>query len=235
MPVMFVVSDDPDLRVFIEDAVGHRFRTASAASARDVQQRFGVADADFVVIDVPSTTCWQMEVVYEFARTTPVPWLVIGGDDSPSLCVLSLRLGADDFVPRTVDPEVLAARVHAVRRRVVAAVENTVVHAAGLTIDFAARAVTSDGEVVHLTPIEFDLLAYLAKHPRRALAREQLLAAVWGSEPKWQGVATVTEHVRRLRLKLGASEGVIATVYGIGYRFDPSVNTFGAASAAAGG
>jgi two-component system, OmpR family, phosphate regulon response regulator PhoB len=122
------------------------------------------------------------------------------------------------------EDEVIAARVHALRRRVATSAMSELVKVADLEVHFGARTVSRNGRPLHLTPIEFDLLAYLMKHPRQALSRDQLLVGVWGSESRWQSPATVTEHVRRLRLKLGVSEGLIATVYGMGYRFDPSIS-----------
>ncbi|GIF15936.1 winged helix-turn-helix domain-containing protein [Actinoplanes teichomyceticus] len=80
----------------------------------------------------------------------------------------------------------------------------------------SSRQVLLEGEPVPLTRLEFDLLLYLAERPRRVFSRAQLLAAVWGYERA--GERTVDVHVRRLRLKLGASVPAVTTVYGVGYR-----------------
>nr|BFE71061.1 hypothetical protein GCM10020092_043620 [Actinoplanes digitatis] len=80
----------------------------------------------------------------------------------------------------------------------------------------ASRQVLVDGELLPLTRLEFDLLLYLADHPRRVFSRTQLLNAVWGYEHT--GERTVDVHVRRLRVKLGAQVSLITTVYGVGYR-----------------
>ena len=93
----------------------------------------------------------------------------------------------------------------------------------GLTIDVAARSVQVDGSDVALTAKEFDLLLFLASHPRQVYNREQLLAQVWG-ETQYIDASTVTVHVRRLREKLEkdpASPRYIQTVWGVGYRFSP--------------
>ncbi|MEU4220490.1 winged helix-turn-helix domain-containing protein [Actinoplanes sp. NPDC026623] len=80
----------------------------------------------------------------------------------------------------------------------------------------ASRQVLVDGDLLPLTRLEFDLLLYLADHPRRVFSRTQLLNAVWGYEHT--GERTVDVHVRRLRVKLGAQVSLITTVYGVGYR-----------------
>ena len=89
-------------------------------------------------------------------------------------------------------------------------------------IDRAAHRVMVNGSAVDLTPKEFDLLAFLAATPDQVFTREELLEHVWGSTQEWQDPATVTEHVRRLRLKLepdAANPRWLHTVRGIGYRF----------------
>lgn len=91
-----------------------------------------------------------------------------------------------------------------------------------IQIDAAARQVRIDGQVVGLTTREVDLLLHLRRYPGEVLSRRELLLAVWQSSPDWQTAATVTEHVRRLRIKL-AERGVdagITTVRGVGYRYD---------------
>jgi hypothetical protein len=94
----------------------------------------------------------------------------------------------------------------------------------GLRIDLLAREVTRSGEVVDLRPREFDVLVELASNPRRVFTREDLLRAVWKSSSEWQTPATVTEHVRKLRLAVEPTADPprhIITVRGVGYRFDP--------------
>lgn len=95
-----------------------------------------------------------------------------------------------------------------------------------LDIDPVARVVTLGGRRINMTPKEFDLLAFLAARPGVAFTRGELLQAVWSSSPDWQGAATVTEHVHRLRAKMtqgSDAAGRLVTVKGAGYRFDPAV------------
>ena len=90
-----------------------------------------------------------------------------------------------------------------------------------LVVDRTMHRVELDGELLDLTPKEFDLLAFLAASPDQVYSREELLEHVWGSTQDWQDPATVTEHVRRLRLKLEAdpaSPRWLQTVRGVGYR-----------------
>jgi DNA-binding response OmpR family regulator len=95
---------------------------------------------------------------------------------------------------------------------------------AGLSIDTDVREVLVDKQVVELTRLEFDLLTHMAAAPRHTFSRGDLLLDVWHSSPDWQTVKTVTEHVRRIRLKIEtdpAQPRWIRTVSGAGYRFEP--------------
>ena len=83
-----------------------------------------------------------------------------------------------------------------------------------IEIDAASRRVRCDGQLVHLTPIEFDLLQYLASRPGRVSSREELLGKVWGYDVP-SGERTVDSHIRSIRRKLGAD--VVRTVHGVGY------------------
>ena len=105
---------------------------------------------------------------------------------------------------------------------------------AGLRIDLEARAADRDGRQLELTPKEFDLLVFLAAEPGRTFSRAQLLKEVWGSSSDWQGAATVTEHVHRLRAKLDGGRdrpALVFTVKGVGYRFAAGNNVVEAATA----
>ncbi len=93
-----------------------------------------------------------------------------------------------------------------------------------LYIDPQARRVALADTPIALTRREFDLLLFMAQHPRQVFSKAKLLEAVWSSDTTWQSEATVTEHIRRLRMKLGydkSSDHGLTTVWGVGYRFEP--------------
>jgi two-component system response regulator ResD len=138
--------------------------------------------------------------------------------------ITGLRLGADDYIAKPFSPAELVARVDAVLRRLTPEPQNEPpLRFDGLTIEAAARRVLRDDEVLELTPLEFDLLLYLARHPGRAFSREKLMDAVW-QYSFYSDTSTVTVHVRRLRSKLEADPTHprwLETVWGVGYRFQP--------------
>jgi DNA-binding response OmpR family regulator len=148
-------------------------------------------------------------------------------DDETDLLV-GLAVGADDYMVKPFSMRELAARVHALLRRVSrAATEESRAQAVAesaptirigdLEINQAERRVLRAGVEVHLTPTEFDLLAHLAGRPRTVLPRERLLADVWGWADA-SGTRTVDSHIKGLRRKLGAD--LIRTVHGVGYALE---------------
>jgi two-component system, OmpR family, phosphate regulon response regulator PhoB len=156
-----------------------------------------------------------------------LPIIVLSGRDSEMDRIVGLDLGADDYLVKPFSPGELAARARSVLRRCAEPISGGKQPfspaGSGVEIDGRARDVWVDGKPIELAAKEFDLLAYLVDHPRKACRRSELLAAVWSSESGWQNEATVTEHVYRLRLKIEADPQHpkwLRTVRAVGYRWE---------------
>jgi DNA-binding response OmpR family regulator len=150
--------------------------------------------------------------------------IVLSGHSDEADRIVGLELGADDYVVKPFSPRELVARVRSVLRRTRGTAAAGQLDYDDLVIDLSTREVWSRGELVDLRRREFDLLAFLAGSPRQVFTRDQLLLTVWEVEPEWQGAATVSEHVHRLRGKIEidpAHPTRIITVRGVGYRFEP--------------
>jgi DNA-binding response OmpR family regulator len=152
----------------------------------------------------------------------PVIMLTARGEESDR--IIGLELGADDYVTKPFSPRELAARVRTVLRRAEPSEPaEERLEFDGLALDAWTREVLRDGEAVRLTAKEFDLLWFLASHPRRVFSREDLMRQVWGYSAALD-TGTLTVHVRRLREKLEEDPSrpqLLETVWGIGYRFSP--------------
>ena len=220
---VLVVDDEPTVR----DVVA-RYLERDGYVVREVGDGAEVAAAiesfrpDLVVLDVMLPGTSGLDVLRELGNRVPVILLTARTDETDR--VLGLELGADDYVVKPFSPRELVARVRSVLRRSGAPTGTAVLTFDELSIDLAAREVRVGGEVVALTAKEFDMLAHLASHPRQVFSRAQLLVAVWDSSADYQDPATVTVHVRRVRNKIERDPEQprwIATVWGVGYRFEP--------------
>jgi two-component system alkaline phosphatase synthesis response regulator PhoP len=220
---ILIAEDDHSCRLALHqyfERAGYRVTEAAdgPASLRAVFQ----SSADLVILDLGLPGVDGLEVLAKIRRDSAVPVIVCSGRDSESERIRSLDLGADDFVVKPFSFAELEARVRAVLRRGAKPPPNRLLHYGDLVIDRDTRTVTLSETVVPMTRKEFDLLAFLAASPGRVFSRQDLLERVWASTDEWQGCSTVTEHVRRIRLKIEDDPNTphwIATARGIGYRF----------------
>jgi len=152
----------------------------------------------------------------------PIVMLTARGEEADR--IVGLELGADDYVTKPFSPRELAVRVRTVLRRASGETAHPQRLAFGdLVVDGASRIVTRAGRPVTLTAREFDLLSFLASHPRQVFSRDQLMDRVWDYAAAVD-TGTVTVHIRRLREKIEADPAAPAhlqTVWGVGYRLDP--------------
>jgi DNA-binding response OmpR family regulator len=222
---VLVAEDDIDLQGFLREtleAQGMAVRTADDGGAALAAVKAERPDVVLLDLDLPDVD--GLDVLVTIRRTGDLPVIVLTGRRLEGDRVAGLELGADDYVVKPFSARELIARIRTVLRRATPSDGPTdlIVHG-DLRIDRSARAVTVNDEPVDLTKREFDLLAFLAAHPRRVFSREELLNEVWGSSEDWQAPATVTEHVRRIRLKVEpdpAEPRWIQNVRGVGYRFE---------------
>jgi DNA-binding response OmpR family regulator len=171
---------------------------------------------DLVILDLMLPGLDGLEVCRRIQRDRHVPVLMLTARDSEADLELGLAVGGDDYLTKPFSPRELVARVRALLRRVERAAppSEDAIRLGKLLIDPATREVTLEGNLVHLTPTEFDLLHRLARSPHVVFARRRLLHEVWGYRVA-AGERTVDSHVRALRAKLG--HDVIRTVHGVGY------------------
>jgi DNA-binding response OmpR family regulator len=202
----------------IAAAVAARLRSEGFAveTAGDGPEGVALCDRlrpDLVILDLMLPGLDGLEVCKRIQRARPVPVLMLTARDTETDLVVGLAVGADDYMTKPFSMREVVARVQALLRRSEQPPLTDIVRVADVDLDPARRRVRRDGDSVHLTPTEFDLLHYLAVRPGRVATREELLEQVWGYEIP-SGARTVDSHIRSLRRKLGAD--VIRTVHGVG-------------------
>lgn len=211
----------------IAEAVAERLRAEGFGVELAADGPSGVAlcestRPDLVVLDIMLPGFDGIEVCRRIQQERTVPVLMLTALDSETDMLVGLGVGADDYMTKPFSPRELVARVKAVLRRVERAEKPSTeapLVIGDLEMDLARRIVSRAGEKVHLTPIEFDLLHFLARRPGAVHPREQLLSEVWGYENP-TGARTVDSHIRTLRKKLGPD--LIRTVHGVGYAVEPA-------------
>ncbi len=213
---ILIIEDEADIANAVADRLRSEGHTVYLADdgLKGVES-FRNLKPDLVVLDLmlPGMPGHEVCKVIQTERRTPVLMLTALDDETDVL--VGLKLGADDYVTKPFSPRELAARVEAILRRVNGDTDQrSSLHCCDLEIDIDSRRVTREGDEIHLTPTEFDLLLGLAKANGTVLTREDLLTSVWGY-PDGSGARTVDSHIRSVRRKLG--DHVIRTVHGVGY------------------
>ena len=227
---VLIVDDDPNVlqlaRLYLErDGYG-------VTTALDGVQGLAMAREEqpsLVVLDVMLPGMNGLDICRTLRRESPVPIIMLTARVEEEDRLAGLDLGADDYVTKPFSPRELAARVRAVLRRTDrdnAVAEASSLCAGPLQLDLRFRRATLGGSELPLTPTEFRLLALLVRQPGRTFTRDLIIDSVMGED--FDGFdRTVDAHVSSLRRKLSAAPGgssrLIQTVYGSGYRLDPTV------------
>lgn len=179
---------------------------------------------DLVVLDVGLPDMDGFEVLRRIRSISQVPVIMLTARTEEIDRVVGLTVGADDYVTKPFSPRELVARISAVLRRAAATPAKPSTERLefdDLVIDLDTREIACDGKAITLSALEFDLLAALARAPRRVFTRQQLMEEVWGWD--YVGVDRVVDvHISNLRKTLGddkQSPRFISTVRGVGYKF----------------
>jgi DNA-binding response OmpR family regulator len=222
---VLIVEDEPDIRRLVVLTLEREgFRCRAAATGTEALREVKAKVPDLVVLDLMLPEVDGLEVCRRLradrvTATLPIIMLTAKADEVDR--VVGLEMGADDYLVKPFSPRELAARVRALLRRVRQRETPRALSVGTLTLDADRHLVTAGGQPVPLTPKEFDLLQALLESAGRVLSREQLLARVWGyARADEIESRTVDVHVRRLRAKLGVEGRRIATLKGVGYRFE---------------
>jgi len=223
---ILVVDDDRAIvrlvRAYLEQA---GYQVLVAYDGDEALHRLRSERPDLMVLDLmmPKRDGWEVtRIVRGDQNLARVPIVVLTARVEDQDKVIGLELGADDYVTKPFNPREVVARVRAVLRRSQAEpLKSRVIQAGPLLIDLDKHLVEADGQPLHLTPTEFELLRVLAEHPDRALTRSELIELALGYQ--YEGLdRTVDSHIKNLRRKLedaGVSSSWLETEFGVGYRW----------------
>jgi two-component system KDP operon response regulator KdpE len=218
---ILVCDDEPQilraLKVVLREAGFDPVVTSNVREALDVA---AVRPPDAAILDLLLPDGDGIEICRALRAWSAMPILMLSAVGHEDQKVSALEAGADDYMVKPFSARELVARLRAALRRADPGRTEPVITVDGLTVDLAAHAVSRDGEPLHLTPIEYDLLRAFVRNRGRLLTHRTLLIDVWGSAYS-DDTQTLRTHIANLRRKLDPAAGsrYIATDPGIGYRF----------------
>jgi two-component system, OmpR family, alkaline phosphatase synthesis response regulator PhoP len=221
MTKILIIDDEPSITTLVSAYLkpeGYEVYTASdGPSGLKAVRAF---KPDLVLLDIMLPGMDGLELLTRLRRESDVYVILLTAKTEEMDKIIGLSVGADDYVTKPFSPRELTARVKAALRRIQAGPgsESGVLAFRHLRLDAQARRVTVDEQPVELTAVEFDMLKALAENRGRVVTREQLLQKVWGGE-YFGEIRVVDVHLGHVRQKLGRDD-LIATVRGVGYRFE---------------
>jgi len=219
--LVMVIEDEKEIRELVRYHLERAgFRVSTTGDGEEGLRRIFASRPDAVIVDLMLPGRNGLEVVRELRdepHTRDLPVIVLTARALEMDKLLGFEHGADDYVTKPFSPRELIARIQALLRRARPSGDPPTIESGDLRVDLGAHEATWKGDRLTLTPREFDLLVFLARHPGRVLSREELLRKVWGYDFVGE-TRTVDVHVRRLRQKLGESPA-IDTVLGSGYKW----------------
>lgn len=226
---VLIVDDEATVREVVGQYLElEGYAVAASTTGLEALRQAAETPPDLVILDISLPGIDGLEVCRRLRATSAVPILMLTARSEDMDKLLGFGLGADDYMTKPFNPRELVARVQAIMRRLEATSAPAMVfdgdlHVGDITIHQQTRQVEREGAPVDLTTKEYDLLLFLATHPKQVFTREQLLLHVWNYEHYGED-STVTVHMRRLREKIERDPSRpqrLRTVWGVGYKFEP--------------
>ena len=204
----------------------NNYLTESAQDSKTARQVFRRFKPDLVILDINLPDDTGFNLCQEMRKTDTII-LMLSSMQDPNYILEAFEKGADDYVTKPFNLQILKAKIDALLRRYKTGSSGSTNDQPlvfdQLVIDFCRREVVLDGKVVPLTALEFDLLYFLANNPNRVWDRAELIAAIWNRDDYRGDDRKVDIHVGRIRKKIGDHEGkLIKTIWGRGYMFELS-------------
>lgn len=219
---ILVVDDDASICLLISDVLSDQGHTVTTAhSGEEALERLEGESFDLILLDIMMKGMDGLEVCRRVRDKVDCPILFLSAKDSAQDIVTGLGLGADDYLTKPFEIEVLAARVAAHLRRQSRGASTPsgkgALRIGEITLDVENMTATRAGEVIPLSTRELEILGYLMAHAGQTLSRERIYRDVWKTE--YGDMSAVAVNIKNLRLKIDPEWRYIKTVWGQGYRF----------------
>ncbi len=219
---ILVVDDEARIRELIKKyAVFEGYEVVEAENGMKAIEIARKQTFDLIIMDVMMPELDGFSACREIRKTAQTPLIMLSARGEEYDKIHGFELGVDDYVVKPFSPKELMMRVSAIlkRSRQEWTEKREVIQIDGVTVDFTARMVLVDGEMIELSPKEYDLLFYMVRNRGIALSREKLITEVWGYD-FFGDDRTLDTHIKLLRKQLGKYASHIVTLRGVGYRFE---------------
>ncbi len=224
MSKVLLVDDEAGIREILREYLEiNGYEVTEAKDGLEAIHQFRKENYDVIILDVmmPKIDGWAVCKEIRADSKVPIIMLTARGEEYDRL--FGFELGVDDYIQKPFSPKEVVARLKAIMRRAYSKNEEeekaAIIKFENLEIEPLARSVRVDNQLLNLTPKEYELLLFLAQHPRQVFTRENLLDAVWGFEFIGDD-RTVDTHIKMLREHLRECRKYIVTVWGTGYKFE---------------
>jgi DNA-binding response OmpR family regulator len=218
---ILIVDDEAGIRDIIKEYLEfEQFCYDEAVDGLDAINKIKNNHFDLVILDIMMPKVDGFTALREIRKFSSIPAVMLSARGEEYDKLFGFELGVDDYITKPFSPKELMARIKSIIKRAnpADAVSGNIT-VGGIEIDENGRKVLVDGEVVALTPKEFDILLYMLKNKNVVLSREKILEKIWGYE-FFGDDRTVDTHIKMLRNSLGVYRDYIQTVWGIGYKFE---------------
>lgn len=223
---VLIVDDEKDLANILKDFLEHEgIETKVAYNGVDCYKAFKGFEPNLVVLDIMLPDDDGMEICRKIRSESDIPIIMLSAKDSDIDQILSLGLGADEYLTKPYSPVVVVAHIKALLRRYRLAKREDRGHLIdrdNFKMDTKKHEVVVHGQKIDLVSKEFELLWYLAKNPGDVFTKEQLYDEIWGVD-EFGEISTVTVHIRKIREKVERNPSqpeFIKTIWGVGYKFE---------------
>lgn len=217
---ILIVEDELRIRFLLRDYfLKEGFHIIEASDGDEGINAFSNNKIDLVILDIMMPKVDGITVLEIIRKSSDVPVILLTAKGQEEDKLFGYEMGADDYITKPFSPKVLIAKVKALLKRTSEISDTNNKNFSGLTINRLSHEVKINGNLVNLSPKEFELITYLADNEGIALSRDNILDYVWGID-YYGDIRTVDTNVKRLREKLGDKANLIVTVRGSGYRFE---------------
>ena len=224
MAVILLIEDNEELRNLIKAFLERGgYAVAAVSSGEEALGWLGRERAKLMLLDIMLPGMDGFALCDKVRKENNIPIIILSACTEKEDQMNGFSLGADDYVEKPVDMDILLARIGAlIRRNYELKRQNTVIHSGGLIIDKDAKQVTLDGKTLSMTVKEYELLLLFVENPGKVLRKEYLFNRIWGAD-SFSENQTLTVHIKMLRDKIEKDSRQpkrIQTVWGVGYKYE---------------